>query len=189
MPADTIIDGYRASAVTNPGEFDWARARKCLKYALQIDPSDNTLKGKVALADGYVNLVSAEAAAAKARNNPNPRLPKASLSIDSFRQAASYLPKSPDPHLGLARLNVYCYHNIGEADAEFQQAEQLGYHLGPREQVQKADGYMFRSQYELAKARRAAAKNHDEAKNGSKCAATISITPASCMSLSSGFPT
>ena len=161
--ADTIIDGYRASAITNPGDFDWARARKCLKYALQIDPTDNTLKGKLALTDGYVNLVLAEAAAAKARNNPNPRLPKASLSIDSFRQAASYLPKSPDPHLGLARLNVYCYHNIGEADAEFQQAEQLGYHLGPREQVQKADGYMFRSQYELAKAKRAAAKNHDEA--------------------------
>jgi len=161
--ADSIIDGYRASASTSPADFDWVRARKCLRYALQIDPTDNKVKGKFALADGYVNLVQVEAAAPKLRNNPNPRLPKATLSIDSFRQAASYLPSLPDPHLGLARLNVYAYHNIGEADAEFQQAEQLGYHLGPREQVQRADGYMFRSQYELAKARRAAPKNKDEA--------------------------
>ncbi len=160
--ADTIIDGYRASAITNPADFDWARARKCLRYALQIDPTDSNVKGKLALTDGYVNLVQVEAAAPKVRNSPNPRLPKASVSIDSFRQAASYLPKSPDPHLGLARLNVYAFHNIGEADAEFQQAEQLGYHLGPREQVQKADGYMFRSQYELARAKRAAPKNRDE---------------------------
>jgi len=161
--ADTIIDGYRSSAITTPGDFDWARARKCLRYALQLDPSDNKVRGKLALTDGYVNLVQVEAAAPKVRNNPNPRLPKASLSIDSFRRAASYLPSSPDPHLGLARLNVYAFHNIGEADAEFQQAEQLGYHLGPRELVQRADGYMFRSQYELAKARRAAPKNKDEA--------------------------
>ena len=55
--ADMIIDGYRASAITNPAEFDWARARKCLRYG-QIDPSDNKVKGKLALTDGYVNLVN-----------------------------------------------------------------------------------------------------------------------------------
>ena len=157
--ADTIIDGYRASAITNPAEFDWARARKCLRYALQIDPTDSKVKGKLALAEGYLNLVQVEAPTVKSRNGQNPR----KLSVDAFRQAASYLPKSPDPHLGLARLNVYAFHNIGEADAEFQQAETLGYHLGPREQVQKADGYMFRSSYELGRAKRAAPKNRDEA--------------------------
>jgi serine/threonine protein kinase len=149
--ADTVIDGYRASAVTRPGDFNWARARKCLRHALQIDNTDNKVKGKLALVEGYVNLIQ------------NPRPPKASLSIDEFRQAASYLPSSPDPHLGLARLYVYAFHNIGEADAEFQQAEQLGFHLGPREQAQKADGYMFRSQFELARARRAAPRNKEEA--------------------------
>jgi serine/threonine-protein kinase len=149
--ADSIIDGYRASAITRPSDFDWARARKCLSHALQIDPSDTKAKGKLALTQGYLNFIQ------------NPRPPKASLSIDSFRQAASYLPRSPDPHLGLARLYVYAFRNIGEADAEFQQAEQLGFHLGPREQSQKADGYMYRSEFELARARRAAPKNRDEA--------------------------
>jgi serine/threonine-protein kinase len=149
--ADSIIDGYRASAITRPSDFDWARARKCLSHALQIDPNDTKAKGKLALTQGYLNFIQ------------NPRPPKASLSIDSFRQAASYLPRSPDPHLALARLYVYAFRNIGEADAEFQQAEQLGFHLGPREQSQKADGYMYRSEFELARARRAAPKNRDEA--------------------------
>jgi serine/threonine protein kinase len=148
--ADTIIDGYRASAVTRPSDFPWTRARKCLRHALELDPTDSKVKGKLALTEGYVNLIQ------------NPRPPKASLSIDSFRQSASYLPKTPDPHLGLARLYVYAFHNIGEADAEFQQAEQLGFHLGPRELAQKADGYMYRSEFELARARRAAGKNRDE---------------------------
>jgi hypothetical protein len=158
--ADTIIDGYRTSAITTPAEFDWARARKCLRLALQIDPNDNKVKGKLALTDGYVSLIQVEASPAKVRNKPDPRL-KASL--EGFRQAASYLSATPDPHLGLARLNVYGYHNIGEADAEFQQAEQLGFHLGPREQVERADGYMFRSQYNLAQARRVAPRNRDAA--------------------------
>ena len=149
--ADTIIDGYRTSASTRPRDFDWALARKCLRHALQIDPTDTTVKGKLALTDGYFNLIQ------------NPRPPKVYLSIDNFRQAASYLPRLPDAHLGLAYLYLYVSHNIGEADAEFQQAQQLGFHLGPREQAQRADGYLFRSQYELAHARRAALKNKDEA--------------------------
>ncbi len=149
--ADTIIDGYRTSASTRPRDFDWALARKCLRHALQIDPTDTKIKGKLALSEGYFNLIQ------------NPRPPKVYLSIDNFRQAASYLPRLADPHLGLAYLYLYVSHNIGEADAEFQQAQQLGFHLGPREQAQRADGYLFRSQYELAHARRAASKNKDEA--------------------------
>ena len=149
--ADTIIDGYRTSASTRPRDFDWALARKSLRHALQIDPTDTKVKGKLALAEGYFNLIQ------------NPRPPKVYASIDSFRQAASYLPRVPDPHLGLAYLYLYVSHNIGEADAEFQQAQQLGFHLGPREQAQRADGYLFRSQYELAHARRASLKNKDEA--------------------------
>jgi hypothetical protein len=149
--ADTIIDGYRTSASTRPKDCDWAFARKCLRYALQIDSTDTKVKGKLALTEGYCNLIQ------------NPRPPKANMSIDNFRQAASYLPHLPDAHLGLAYLYLYVYHNIGEADAEFQEAQKLGFHLGPREQAQRADGYLFRSQYELAHARRAASKNKDEA--------------------------
>jgi hypothetical protein len=110
----------------------------------------------------------------------NPRRPRADLSIDDFRQAASYLPKSPDPHLGLARLYVYAFRNIGEAMPEFTQAINLGYKLGPRETTEEADGYLYRSEWELGQARKAAPNNKEEAdkwlemsKNDSERARTL----------------
>ena len=148
---DNILDGYRSSSSTRLSDFDFARARQCFRYALQMDPADSKTKGKLEIAEGYLNMVK------------NPRRPRADLSIDDFRQAASYLPKSPDPHLGLARLYVYAFRNIGEAMPEFQQAEKLGYQLGPREAAQEADGYLYRSEWELAQARKAVAANKDEA--------------------------
>ncbi len=147
---DNILDGYRSSSSTRLSDFDFARAHQCYHYALQMDPYDSKLKGKLAIADGYLNMVK------------NPRRPRADASIDNFRQAASYLPKSPDPHLGLARLYVYAFRNIGEAMPEFQQAIKLGYQLGPREATQEADGYLYRSEWELAQARRAAAAANKE---------------------------
>ncbi len=148
---DNILDGYRSSSDTRLSDFDFARARQCFRYALDIEPSDTKVKGKLALTEGYLNMVK------------NPRRPKADLSIDDFRQAASYLPKSPDPHLGLARLYVYAFRNIGEAMPEFQQAMNLGFQLGPREATQEADGYLYRSEWELGQARKVASNNKEEA--------------------------
>ncbi len=148
---NNILDGYRNSSNPRLSDFDFARARQCFRYALEIDPSDSEIKGKLAIADGYLNMVK------------NPRRPRADLSIDNFRQAASYLPKSPDPHLGLARLYVYAFRNIGEAMPEFKQATNLGYQLGPREEAQEADGYLYRSEWELAQARKAMPSNKEEA--------------------------
>jgi tetratricopeptide (TPR) repeat protein len=148
---DNILDGYRTSSDTRLSDFDWLRARACLRHALEIDPSDTKAKGKLALAEGYLNMVQ------------YPRPPRVSLSIDSFRQASTYLPKSPDSHLGLARLYVYGFRNIGEAMPEFQQAERLGYQLGPREATQEADGYLYRSEWELGQARKAISTNTEEA--------------------------
>ncbi len=139
--ANSIIDEFRNSSDQNLSDFDWPTARLCLLHALELNGSDTEAKGKLALCDGYTNLAQ------------NPKLPKAALSIDNFRAAESYLPRSPDPHLGLARLYVYAYRNIGEAMAEFHLAEQLGLHPGPREIEQQGDGCRFRAEWELARAR------------------------------------
>jgi serine/threonine-protein kinase len=149
--AENILDSFRSSSDSKLSDFDWARARTCLRRALEIDGGDTVAKGELALCDGYFNLAQ----------NPHP--PKASLSIDSFRQAASYLPRSPDPHLGLARLYIYAFHNVGEALAEFQQAQRLGFTLGAREMAQQADGFLYRSEWELSHARRVAGKDQEEA--------------------------
>jgi serine/threonine protein kinase len=139
--ADNIIDSFRHSSDARLSDFDWGKARLCLLYALQIDPSDTRAKGELALSNGYLGL----------GDRPDAR--SATQAAASFREAESYLPRSPDPHLALARVAVYASHNIGEALAEFHQAEQLGYHLGPREAVEQADAYFYRAVAELAHAK------------------------------------
>ncbi len=139
--ADDILDAFRHSTGEQLSAFDWTRASLCLRDALEIEPSDVKAKGELALCNGYGFLAQ----------NP----PKTAQSVDSFRQAERYLPRLADPHLGLARLYTYDFHNVGRGLAEFHQAEQLGYKLGPRETEQQADGYLFRAETALARAKRA----------------------------------
>jgi len=138
---DNILDTFRSSSDAQLSDFDWAKARVCLRYAIEIDPSDSKAKAELALSNGYLNLAQ------------NPKPPKAGLSVQSFRQAESYMPRSPDPHLALARVYVYAYHNVAQAVAEFHQAQQLGYKLGPRENEQEGDGYLYRAEWDLARAK------------------------------------
>ncbi|MBV8550317.1 MAG: serine/threonine protein kinase [Acidobacteriaceae bacterium] len=149
---DNILDTFRGSSDANLSDFDWAKASLCFRHALDIGPSDARLKGKLAICEGYKNL------------SQYPKAPKALLSIDSFRQAESYLPRSADPHLGLARVYVYSLKNIGEAMGEFHEAERLGYQLGPREAEEEADGFLYRAQWELARAKRSVANKAQETK-------------------------
>ncbi len=150
---NNIIDGFRSSSDQQLTDFQWSKARMCLRYALELDPSDIKTKGKLALCNGYFNLTQ------------NPKPPKAALSISDFHQAEEYLPRSPDPHLGLARVYIYAFHNVGEAMAEFHQAEQLGYRPGPKEAQQQADGYLFRAEWELSHAKHVAPNSgHETAK-------------------------
>ncbi len=146
--ADEIIDGYHNSSDPSPSSVDWGKAQLCLHHALELEPDDRTISGKLALAEGYVNMI----------HNPK----QASRSEASFRRAASKLPKSPDPHLALARLYIYSYLNIGKALAEFQQAERLNFHFGPRELEEQGDGYLIRAEGELRQAIKAAANKSEE---------------------------
>jgi eukaryotic-like serine/threonine-protein kinase len=148
--AEDIFDNFRHSTDQQLRDFDWNKARFCVQHALEIDPSDVKAKGELALCNGYFDLTQ----------NP----PSTSRSIENFRRAEWYVPRWPDPHLGLARIYVYQLHNIGKALAEFQQAEQLGYKLGPRETEQEADGYLFRAESELARARRLTNEDQNRAK-------------------------
>ena len=138
--ADDVLERYINSANPSLADFDWKKAQLCLKHALEIEKYDNNAKGKLALCDGYVSLSA---------DPPAPAAAKA-----SFEEAMSYIPRSPTPHLGLARIYIYSVRNMGSAVAEFHQAERLGFKLGPRELEQQADGYLARAQFELRQAER-----------------------------------
>jgi hypothetical protein len=148
--AAAVIDAYRNSSDPALTDFDWSKARLTLAYALQLDPSDTEARGKLALCDGYLNLIE------------NPKLPDAQRSETEFQMAAADLPHSPDPHLGLARFYIYAFRNAGLALGQFTEAERRGFHPGPRELEQEADGYLYRAEYELRQARRAASTTTGE---------------------------
>jgi len=138
--ADDVIERYANSSNPSIGAFDWKKAQICLTHALDLEPSDNSVRGKLALCNAYLYLLREPPAAKMARAD--------------FEKAASYLPRSPDPHLGLARINIYILRNIGGGVAELHQAERMGFKLGPREIEQQADGYLARAQNELVQAER-----------------------------------
>ncbi len=135
---DDVFDRWRNNSDSDPTSADWARAVHCYTRALELDPSNIELRGKRALAEGFIALAQSPKAAEVA-----------------FRESARLWPKSPDPHLALARAAVYGSHNMGQAIAEFHIAERLGYKLGPRELEQQADGYVYRAEQQIKSAQHA----------------------------------
>jgi eukaryotic-like serine/threonine-protein kinase len=134
---DQVIEGYRNNSDPRIQDFDWPKAEVCFTHLMEMDRNDRDSQGKLALCHGYENIERSQSAAQA-----------------DFENAASLLPRSPDPHLGLARIDVYSLKNIGMAMAELKQAERLGFEPGPRETEEEADGYRFRATAELNQARK-----------------------------------
>jgi serine/threonine protein kinase/tetratricopeptide (TPR) repeat protein len=153
--ADEIIERYRNSSDPVIRDFDWAKAAACLDHALEMDRNDRAAQGKLALANGYLNFIRADGEVGKAQQAT------IQAAQDNFQRAAKLLPRSPDPHLGLARIYVYSIKNMGQAVAEIGEAEHLGFQPGPREREEEADGYRLRAKMELAQARQAHGKSSE----------------------------
>ena len=146
--ADSVIESYRNNSNPAVQDFDWSKAATCLRHALEINHDDREAQGKLALCNGYVNLVRANAAPGSANG----------VLLDTaqhnFEEAVSLTTRSVDPHLGLARIYVYSRKNIGKAMAELHEAQRLGFQPGPRELEEEADGYRFRAGSELSSAKK-----------------------------------
>lgn len=136
--ATEIIESYRNSSETDPSRFDWAKAQLCLNRALELEPNDIESQGKLDLIKAYIDPANAKA---------------------QFEKAAAEAPRLPDPHLGLARINIYQLHNVGAALAEFRAAERLGFRPGPREFEAQADGYLYLAEQELHQWQKATTKS------------------------------
>jgi hypothetical protein len=137
--ADATAERFR-HAVSNENRSDWAQSRLCAFYALQLDPENPKALGNFHLANGFLLLADHKAASVRS-------------SYREFRAAATLLPRSPVPHLGIARLYIYRIHNVGAALAELHRAQALGYRLGPREFEQEGDAYLYRAEREFDRAR------------------------------------
>ncbi len=145
--ADDVIERYRNSSNPAIEDFDWQKAQVCLKHVLDMDARDHGAQGKLALVEGYLKLVRADA------DQPEERQASVQAAQAKFQESVSLIPRAPDPHLGLARIYIYSLRNVGKAIAEIHEAERLGFQPGPREMEQEADGYRFRASSELLAAR------------------------------------
>jgi hypothetical protein len=131
-----VIESYRNSSDPRIQDFDWPKAEVCFTHLIEMDRGDRAAQGKLALCHGYENIDHSEQAAQA-----------------DFESALPLMPRSPDPHLGLARIDVYSLKNIGKAMAELNEAQRLGFEPGPREIEEEADGYRLRATAELNQAR------------------------------------
>ena len=123
---------YEKAGVQALGNSDWEKAEICLTRAMDLGAGGQETAGKLALARGYEELQNGR------RDNARSR----------FMEAARDMPQSPDPHVGLAGIDMAAS-LPGEALAEFAAAERLGYRLGPRELEQRAKAYRLRGFEEL----------------------------------------
>lgn len=126
--ADAAIKEYRDNDTPNVREGDWDRARQALLRAVELDPEDRTVRGRVRLAEGHLYRIRGRYNEARAK----------------FQEAGELMPRSPDPQLGLARLYVYGYKDVERAADALQEAEKRGFDPGKREKAQLADGYFSR---------------------------------------------
>ena len=135
--ASTVIDGFRNSTDPALDHFEWEKGQLALEHALDLDRGDRKTQSRKALCDGYVAMVRSGPVAAAANAQSD------------FERATRLDPSSPDPHLAMARLQVYGLHNAGQAAAEFLEAERRGYRSGPREAEEQADAWVYRAEHEL----------------------------------------
>lgn len=145
--ADRTILGYRNSEAPSISEGDWVRAQASLARALELDPGDETLRGKLYLCDGHISRI-------RGRKPPNSKLLNDARS--KFDQARELWPKSPDPYLGLARLYIDSVKDVDKAQEALRGADKRGHQMGRREKAQLGDGYRDRAERLLQEADRSA---------------------------------
>jgi serine/threonine protein kinase len=144
--ADRVIAEYRVNDAPTVMENDWIRAQAALARALQLEPGDKEIRGKMYICEGHISRIRGIA-----RKQPK-------LFQDArarFEEAHELLPKSPDPYLGLARLYVYSLGDVEKAEEALRNADRRGHDLGKREKAQLADGYRARGDKFMREAERA----------------------------------
>jgi serine/threonine protein kinase len=153
--ADRVIADYREASESTPVYMrDWKRAETALRSAMKLAPDDKSLRGKYRLVDGYIQLLTMANLKATRPDFVQARIQLVKNARADFDQARSLLPDSPDPHLGLALIQMR-EGDLDKAVEELTQAGHYGFQPGRREQRDLADGYKARGERWLAGAKRA----------------------------------
>lgn len=138
--AEETIAEYRNSDAPTINEPQWVQARNNLSRALDLDPGDNGIEGRLRLCEGHIDRIDANALRGAAG-----RQKRLNAAVNKFDEAAELLKHSPDPYLGLASLYIYDMGDIDRAEDALKKAAHHGHPVGKRETAQLADGYRRRA--------------------------------------------
>ncbi len=133
---DQVISEYRDSESPSVKYTQWKQARALFDHALEIDPGDDGVRGRIRLTEGHMSRI-------EAARSPS-RVKLLNTAAAKFNEAAALLKRSPDPYLGLARLYAYELNDVERAEEALRQAAKYGHPTGTREKAQLADGYRRR---------------------------------------------
>lgn len=142
--ADQVITDFRDNDQTVVRVAQWQRADDLLQHALEMNPSDKHVKGKLRLCQGHLARINIT------RTNLGQKLNEAK---QDFEEARELMPKSPDPYVGLARLYLVNYHDVDRGEEALRQADRNGHSLGRREKALLADSYAYRADQLIREAR------------------------------------
>lgn len=137
--ADDVILEYRNNDAPAVYELQWAEAKTQLSRAMELDPDDNGVKGRLRLVEGHLDRIYGDRP-----KNPN-RLKFWNAAVNKFDESADLLKKTPDPYLGLARIYTYELNDMDKAEEALKMAAEYGHPAGRRETAQLADGYRRRA--------------------------------------------
>lgn len=137
--ADETILEYRDNDAPLIYAPQWAQARNLLGRALEVDPGDSAVKGRLRLCEAHLDRIAAGSVKGLVRQK------KLNSALAKFQESADLLRRWPDPYLGLARLYVYDLNDVEKAEEALNKAADYGHPAGKRERTQLADGYRRRA--------------------------------------------
>jgi eukaryotic-like serine/threonine-protein kinase len=137
--ADETISEYRNSDAPSIFEAQWMQARNNLSRALELDPGDSGIEGRLRLCEAHIDRIDSAGLRTAARQK------KLNAAVNKFDEAADLLKHWPDPYLGLASLYIYDLSDVDKAEDALKDAARRGHPIGKRETAQLADGYRRRA--------------------------------------------
>jgi hypothetical protein len=142
---DRAIQEYRDADVPRVTIKEWEAARLNAARALQLLPGDRTIRGKLRICEGHIDRI-------RGTTRREPATLEAARV--KFQEAAELLPRSPDPHLGLAWLYAYALPDAGKAEDALRVADDRGHRWSKRETAQLADAFRARAERQVKEAER-----------------------------------
>ena len=114
----------------------WSQSIVYFSHALEVEPGDRIIKGKLRLCEGHLARITATGATRQQTLNDAAR---------KFHESADLLKRSPDPYLGLALLYSYSFNDPDQAKQALDQAAKFGRPETRRDIAALADSYLRRA--------------------------------------------